>query len=693
MNEGKPGRERAFSVLPLLFVSERQTLRLTGLSTMSFRVPDSSGTRNLEFGDGVALGFHFQQTEGLETRISPSALRAEVEMTLQLRYPAENRTGIRARKMAAAVAVLTAFLSWTAMPSHASWWINPEKFHASVHGQTPCQNCHEDIGKQGLHPNPEEIAKGGKDRFHPDHCLVCHEEVTDDLEKGKHGSQRVQDLETYKRCLECHDPHDQAPIKETAKFDPAKPRHEQCGVCHEEKQELPPLSAGDEECMACHRPVQVEESKGAEEVQSTCFHCHGQGGTPAQTLTGKSVSLINPADYNKTSHAKVACVSCHPQATETGHGKSIPGDCRQCHLPYHDEKLAHDLHALVACGTCHLQGTQPERDPLSKHVIWKREFKLGQASRVHDMAVHDKDASCRHCHRAANPVGAASMILPAKSIMCMPCHAATFSVGDTITVLALLVFLAGVVMVFSYVLTGGSSFPTLIGGALGTVFSRKFGVILTALFLDVLLQRRLYRQSPKRWLIHGLIFYAFVFRFVWGLIGLIGSLWRPEWTWVWPMLNKNSPVTAFVFDLTGVMIILGVLFASLRGRKQRASQVPDLPRQDLLALGLIAGIVVIGFILEGMRIGMTGFPEDASYAFLGYWIGRVFFEASSPIGVYGYVWHLHALLTGAFIAYLPFSRLFHIILSPFILMASAVAEEKAHRKTGTKMQRHKGTEG
>jgi len=573
------------------------------------------------------------------------------------------------------VTVIISLISAFSAPAHASWWINPKKFHASVHGQTPCQNCHEGIGKQGLHPDPEQIATGGKDRFHPDHCLVCHEEVTSDLEKGKHGSLKVQDLEKYQSCLDCHDPHEQAPIKQSGKFDSSRPRHEQCGACHEDKQELPPLSAEDEACMACHALIQAGENKAAERVQSTCFHCHAQGGTPAQILTGKRISLVNSEEYRKTPHAGVTCVTCHPQATETGHGKNIHGDCRQCHLPFHDEKVAHDLHALVACGSCHLQGTQPERDPTSKNVVWKREFKPGQVSRVHEMAIRDKEASCRHCHLAANRVGAASMVLPAKSMICMPCHAATFSVGDTTTILTLLVFLAGVVMVFSYVLTGRASGGGG-SGAHGAVFSKKLGAVLKVLLLDVLLQRRLYRQSPKRWLIHGLIFYAFLFRFVWGIIGLTGSLWKPEWAWLWPMLNKNSPVTAFFFDLTGVMIILGVFFAYLRGRKQCASQVPNLPRQDLLALGLIAGIVVIGFVLEGMRIAMTGFPGGTSYAFLGYAIGKVFFDASSLTGAYGYVWYLHALLTGAFIAYLPFSRLLHIIVSPFVLIGGALGRHE-----------------
>ena len=93
--------------------------------------------------------------------------------------------------------------------------------------------------------------------------------------------------------------------------------------------------------------------------------------------------------------------------------------------------------------------------------------------------------------------------------------------------------------------------------------------------------------------------------------------------------------------------MLGCCSLTFEGDGSSQARLPDLPRQDLLALGLIAGIVVVGFILEGMRIAMTGFPEGSSYAFVGYSIGRLFFTASSAYRRYGYVWYLHAILTGA----------------------------------------------
>jgi nitrate reductase gamma subunit len=300
------------------------------------------------------------------------------------------------------------------------------------------------------------------------------------------------------------------------------------------------------------------------------------------------------------------------------------------------------------------------------------------------MARLDKESSCRRCHFDGNRVGAAAMILPAKSIICMPCHTATFSVGDTITILALIVFVVGLVMAASVWSSGSLPGETitnplakickLSGRSVRVLFSSKVLLVLEALFLDVLLQRRLFRQSPGRWLIHSMIFLPFVFRFTWGLVALCASVWRPEWTPVWDMLNKNHPTTAFLFDLTGIMVILGAVMALIRGLLKRSPRLPDLPGQDILALGLIAGIVILGFVLEGMRIAMTGWPSGATSAFLGFAVSRIFTDPARLAGAYGYVWYAHALLTGAFVAYLPFSRMLHIIMAPVVLILNAVSE-------------------
>ena len=104
-----------------------------------------------------------------------------------------------------------------------------------------------------------------------------------------------------------------------------------------------------------------------------------------------------------------------------------------------------------------------------------------------------------------------------------------------------------------------------------------------------------------------------------------------------------------------------------------------LPPADWPAYGLLGGIMIVGFILEGMRMAMTGSPGGAPYAFLGDAISRLLAGAELT-GLYGYVWYLHAILTGAFVVYLPFSRMFHMIMAPVVLAINAAATHHGTNK-------------
>jgi nitrate reductase gamma subunit len=583
--------------------------------------------------------------------------------------------------IATIVLVLTTIIL-SGLEARASWFIDAAKLHISAHGQLSCQDCHEEVAERDIHPNPSDVNKDRRDFFSIDQCLLCHEEILDNLEQGFHGSIRVQEPKRYEQCLQCHSPHYQLQVK-GGRFDPAKPPHEQCGACHEERSSLPATSTEDEACMGCHGSVDPNDPHGTTRVGSLCLYCHGGMGTQAQKMTGQFIPLIDGKQYQSTPHAGIACTACHRQSAQFKHAEQSLGQCRQCHVS-HDEKVAHDAHRVVSCEACHLKEVTPVRDRESKFVFWQKEHKLGEPLGIHEMVRAGDEATCRRCHFKGNQVGAASMILPAKSILCMPCHAATFSVGDTTTVLALILFSAGLIMILSVALSGSlpgkrgggplTKIIKLLGRIVRVFFSWRILLIVKAMALDVLLQRRLYRQSGIRWFIHSLIFLPFVFRLLWGLVALIVSLWKPEWSPVWAMLDKNHPTTALLFDLTGAMVIVGVISAFIRGVLRQSSQVPGLPRQDRLALSLIAGIVVIGFILEGMRMAMTGLPGSAEYAVIGFGISTLFSDPAGLTSLYGYIWYMHAILTGAFVAYLPFSRLVHIIMAPAVLAMNEISQ-------------------
>jgi nitrate reductase gamma subunit len=151
----------------------------------------------------------------------------------------------------------------------------------------------------------------------------------------------------------------------------------------------------------------------------------------------------------------------------------------------------------------------------------------------------------------------------------------------------------------------------------------------------------------------------------------LGSLWAPGRDWPWAMLDQNHPAHGIFFDGTGLMIIVGAAVAILRRASSPSAQLPAMPRRDRLASGLLGAIVGVGFVLEGMRIAMTGYPTGSAYAFVGDALSRFFFGVSGLEDIYGYVWYIHAVLTGAFVAYLPFSRMFHIALAPVLLAVNA----------------------
>ncbi len=569
------------------------------------------------------------------------------------------------KKNILSAAVFGLFLTF-ALPAGASWLIDPFKFADSVHAQNSCQDCHQEIAEKDLHPDPANVTRPLAEFFTIERCTSCHDDVAENLKQATHGSLDIKDPKKYEDCLRCHNPHEQG----------------SAGSPPPAGAEPPEFSAEDQACLGCHALRPLDDPAGRKSTADLCFHCHARGDAESQKITAQSVALIDPDRYRKVAHADLDCLICHPQAPGYEHDAQQATDCRQCH-PRHDEKVAHDAHLTVACAACHLKDVRPLKEAQTGRILWQSERKRKALLEIHDMRVTGDPAECRRCHVVGNPVGAAAMVLPPKSLLCMPCHAATFSIGDTTTIVSLIVLLFGLAATFSTILSGtiaGTNdsgllprFVILIARGFKAVFSARFYTILKTLLTDVLLQRRLFERSIVRWVVHSLIFLPFVFRFCWGIIALSGSLIKPEASWVWPMLDKNNAATAFVFDLTGLLILVGIVLALLRGLRQ-TDRPANLPNQDRLALGLLVAIVLIGFVLEGMRIAMTGSAHDAAYAFVGYGIHLLFAGSDAVSRIYGYVWYLHAVAVGGFVAYLPFSRLLHIIMAPIVLSMRALSD-------------------
>ncbi|WP_079932928.1 heterodisulfide reductase-related iron-sulfur binding cluster [Carboxydocella sp. ULO1] len=120
-------------------------------------------------------------------------------------------------------------------------------------------------------------------------------------------------------------------------------------------------------------------------------------------------------------------------------------------------------------------------------------------------------------------------------------------------------------------------------------------------------------------------------------------------------------VLSFLLDIFGAGAIVGLLMALWRRyviRPPRLDSNPD----DGVTLLLILGIIVTGFILEGLRISFTKDPW-AGWTPVGFMLAKSFSQMAETAqrNLHQVIWWIHLLLTFGFIAYIPHSKLFHII--------------------------------
>lgn len=354
-------------------------------------------------------------------------------------------------------------------------------------------------------------------------------------------------------------------------------------------------------------------------------------------------------------HQQIDCADCHKGAENNPHENLSLTSCQACHDP-HNEEVTGDLHAGVTCLACHLAGKAGSTSP-------------------HRLIDAKAESSCQRCHHKGNKVGASAMVLPPKSALCLACHTATLSLSDWPSRIALGLLAIGLLGSLGFWLSGGNQGPT---SGHGHGHTPGPGSILSAFFLDGLLQRRLWRISPARWLVHALIFLPFCVRMAWALIALALGRWDPAGPLTQSMLHKNDPFTALFFDLTGALVLAGVVLAILRRILCSEKPLPGLPRPDWLAIGLLTGVVLSGLITEAARMAMTGAASGTPYAFLGAALSRLFSAGPGLQQAYGYLWYAHAICYAAFVAYLPFSRMRHILLAPlWLALGSAGGRNKA----------------
>jgi len=237
--------------------------------------------------------------------------------------------------------------------------------------------------------------------------------------------------------------------------------------------------------------------------------------------------------------------------------------------------------------------------------------------------------------------------------------------------LALLIFLAGVIGRVRFWLSGSllTADPSDRTSALASL-RRGLSILLLprtlrALFWNGLVLRQVWRESRLRWLIHLTVSWSFLGLFAIGSLGNMASdLGAP--------LEKDDAWFAAFNDGMGLALLVGLGLA-LGRRYISPKPYTRTLFEDAAVLAILALLGAGGLLLEASR-----YLKDATsasvggYAFLGYPLS----QAAEPLDwdwalVYDWLWWTHALLALGLVAYLPYSKLFHMFSSPLTIALDA----------------------
>jgi heterodisulfide reductase subunit C/nitrate reductase gamma subunit len=265
-------------------------------------------------------------------------------------------------------------------------------------------------------------------------------------------------------------------------------------------------------------------------------------------------------------------------------------------------------------------------------------------------------------------------------------------------------------------------------GIIFTLLSIKIFILLKVCILDVLLNARILREDFFRWLMHICIYVGFLLLVLMHALGQYISASIFE--------NYYSTVNPFLFlrNLFGVMVLFGIAIAVCR---RFILKVPRLRTQtmDLYAIIIVVVIIISGFFLEGTKMVSysiyTEMVEDysalsdpqklsaleaywveefgvvspkakgpfderrleqgrelhlvscaechskAQWAFTGFGLAKIispFALGLNRTNIHGVLWYIHFFACLIGLAYIPFSKMFHIFASPLSLLTNAVME-------------------
>jgi Fe-S oxidoreductase/nitrate reductase gamma subunit len=122
---------------------------------------------------------------------------------------------------------------------------------------------------------------------------------------------------------------------------------------------------------------------------------------------------------------------------------------------------------------------------------------------------------------------------------------------------------------------------------------------------------------------------------------------------------------SFTVDVCGALVMAGILMAAARRHLSRPDRLVY-TRESSLILLVIFLILATGFAVEGWRIAATDDPWGLWSPF-GYLVARAFSALMSTAAIkacHRVAWWFHLVLSLGFMAWIPYSKMIHVITAP-----------------------------
>jgi nitrate reductase gamma subunit len=259
---------------------------------------------------------------------------------------------------------------------------------------------------------------------------------------------------------------------------------------------------------------------------------------------------------------------------------------------------------------------------------------------------------------------------------------------------------------------------------LGLIFSRRLWTMLKALVVDGMVHRRLYRTSSRRWAVHISVFGS------WLLLGVISTItgvvveflplfgMSPQAAASLPLIGQlfHADVwwVALVNEILGLVVMGGMLMVIYRRYIAKDSQLRTIPADNVIIF-LLTAIAFSGFPAETFRL-LADYTTAAGvfspaptmispeklplvlysvwgpqWGFVGYLSATVLGALKLSPGVWEvmhniFFW-MHFVIVTALLYYLPFSRFFHVIMSPVIVAYNTMQDQEAHGRRKSRGRR------